>query len=118
MLLESGMHFRYNLRIMALELVAANSKSFMVRLTHLNSTGEAHMVDVGSKPQTKRVAVASGKISMQAHTLELIVEGNHKKGDVLATAKFFARPSPPSCCRSPPNSPLRAPCVHEDWRRI
>lgn len=60
----------------------------MGRLTHLNQHGEARMVDVGDKEITHRVAVASGKISMRAETLELIKEGGHKKGDVLATARI------------------------------
>jgi cyclic pyranopterin phosphate synthase len=57
------------------------------KLTHLNSAGEAHMVDVGAKDPTAREAVAAGRISMQPATLELIVAGGHKKGDVLAVAR-------------------------------
>ncbi len=60
----------------------------MVRLTHLNQSGEAHMVDVGAKEVTHRIAVAAGRISMRAETLALIQEGGHKKGDVLATARI------------------------------
>lgn len=60
----------------------------MSKLTHLNAQGEAHMVDVGAKPVTQRIAVAEGRIRMQAETLRLIVEGGHKKGDVLATARI------------------------------
>lgn len=45
------------------------------------------MVDVGGKPETRRVAVAAGRIVMQARTLELVVEGGHKKGDVLGVAR-------------------------------
>lgn len=45
------------------------------------------MVDVGAKPETRRVAVAAGRIVMQARTLELVVEGGHKKGDVLGVAR-------------------------------
>jgi cyclic pyranopterin phosphate synthase len=58
------------------------------KLTHLNSRGEAHMVDVGAKDVTAREAVAEGTIRMQAATLRLIVEGGHKKGDVLAVARI------------------------------
>ncbi len=57
-------------------------------LTHLNAQGEAHMVDVGAKDVTAREAVAAGSIHMQAATLRLIVEGGHKKGDVLAVARI------------------------------
>ena len=59
----------------------------MRKLTHLNESGEAHMVDVGGKPATAREAVAEGKIRMQPETLRLIVDGGHKKGDVLAVAR-------------------------------
>lgn len=58
------------------------------RLTHLNSRGEAHMVDVGAKHVTAREAVAEGTIRMQPQTLKLILEGGHKKGDVLAVARI------------------------------
>ena len=57
-------------------------------LTHLNERGEAHMVDVGAKDVTERVAVAEGFVSMQPETLELIERGDAKKGDVLATARI------------------------------
>lgn len=59
----------------------------MTKLTHLNERGEARMVDVGDKSVTKRVAVAEGYIRMLPDTLELIVSGGHKKGDVLAVAR-------------------------------
>lgn len=59
----------------------------MNKLTHLNESGEAHMVDVGAKDVTSREAVAEGLIRMQAETLRLIVEGGHKKGDVFAVAR-------------------------------
>ncbi|MFQ5660287.1 MAG: cyclic pyranopterin monophosphate synthase MoaC [Gammaproteobacteria bacterium] len=60
----------------------------MSKLTHFNRKGEAHMVDVGGKPATQRIAIAEGRIGMQANTLALIVEGGHKKGDVLGTARI------------------------------
>jgi len=60
----------------------------MSKLTHLDSEGNAHMVDVGDKAVTQRVAVASGHISMTAETLELIASGGHKKGDVLSVARI------------------------------
>lgn len=59
----------------------------MSKLTHLNESGEAHMVDVGGKDVTVREAVAEGLIRMQPETLRRIVEGGHKKGDVLAVAR-------------------------------
>ncbi len=59
----------------------------MSKLTHFNSRGEARMVDVGEKPVSHRIAIAEGRISMQAETLSLILEGTHKKGDVLGIAR-------------------------------
>lgn len=59
----------------------------MTTLTHFNEDGEAHMVDVGDKRATRRVAVAEGRIRMQPATLQLIIEGGHKKGDVLGIAR-------------------------------
>jgi len=60
----------------------------MNQLTHFNTSGEAHMVDVGEKPLTQRIAIAEGRIVMQASTLELIEQGGHKKGDVLGIARI------------------------------
>lgn len=60
----------------------------MNKLTHLDSAGTARMVDVGSKAETHRVAVAKGAIRMAAATLEAIVQGNAPKGDVLGTARI------------------------------
>jgi len=60
----------------------------MSDLTHFNKAGEAHMVDVGDKSVTKRVAVAEGQIIMLDSTLDLIKQGNHKKGDVLGIARI------------------------------
>lgn len=60
----------------------------MSELTHFNQAGEAHMVDVGSKDVTQRRAVASGRIVMLSETLQLIAQGNHKKGDVLGIARI------------------------------
>jgi cyclic pyranopterin phosphate synthase len=59
-------------------------------LTHFDSAGQAHMVDVGAKPETARVALARGSIRMQAATLQLIAAGNAKKGDVLGVARIAA----------------------------
>jgi cyclic pyranopterin monophosphate synthase len=56
-------------------------------LTHIDAAGEARMVDVSSKPATERAAVAEGRVVMSKATLDLIVSGNAKKGDVLGTAR-------------------------------
>ena len=60
----------------------------MSKLTHFDEAGKAHMVDVGDKPPTRRVAIAEGEIHMQPKTLALILEGGHKKGDVLGVARL------------------------------
>ncbi len=57
-------------------------------LTHIGADGQAHMVDVGDKAETVRIAVAEGFVRMRPETLELILSGNAKKGDVLATARL------------------------------
>ncbi|WGD31424.1 cyclic pyranopterin monophosphate synthase MoaC [Ancylobacter sp. WKF20] len=57
-------------------------------LTHLDASGAANMVDVADKAITDRVAVAEGEVRMEAATLELIVSGNAKKGDVIGTARL------------------------------
>ena len=58
-----------------------------MQLTHLDEKGRARMVDVGGKPDTERVAVAKGEITMLPETLALIQEGGIPKGDVLAVAQ-------------------------------
>ncbi len=60
----------------------------MSKLTHLDSQGHAHMVDVGTKDDTQRQATAEAYISMTPETLELITSGGHKKGDVFAVARI------------------------------
>jgi len=57
-------------------------------LSHLDADGAAHMVDVGAKPDTERVAVAAGEVAMRPETLRLIRDGMLKKGDVLAVARI------------------------------
>ena len=57
-------------------------------LTHFDAQGQAHMVDVGAKPATHRVAVATGHIQMLPATLALIESGHAKKGDVLGVARI------------------------------
>jgi cyclic pyranopterin phosphate synthase len=58
------------------------------RLTHLARTGEARMVDVSGKAVTARVAVAEGRVVMAAKTLDLVLGGDAKKGDVLGAARI------------------------------
>jgi cyclic pyranopterin monophosphate synthase len=62
----------------------------MSKLTHLDLSGQAHMVDVADKEETRRVAVAAGRIVMQASTLALIADGSAAKGDVLSVARIAA----------------------------
>jgi cyclic pyranopterin phosphate synthase len=57
-------------------------------LTHVDESGRVQMVDVGEKPDTERVAVAKGEVTMQPETLRLIAEGGAPKGDVLAAAQI------------------------------
>jgi cyclic pyranopterin monophosphate synthase len=60
------------------------------RLTHFDAAGQAHMVDVGAKAATHRVAVAAGRIRMRPATLTMLREGSAKKGDVLGVARIAA----------------------------
>jgi len=60
----------------------------MSALSHFDAAGNAVMVDVGAKPVTERVAVASGRVLMQAATLALIERGGIRKGDVLTVAQL------------------------------
>lgn len=57
------------------------------KLSHINEKGEAHMVDVSSREESIRIAVASGKVKISAEVLKLIAKGQAPKGDVLATAR-------------------------------
>lgn len=59
----------------------------MTKLTHINEDGGAHMVDVSAKAETRRVAVATGRITMRPQTATVIREGTAKKGDVLGVAQ-------------------------------
>ncbi|PKO80010.1 MAG: cyclic pyranopterin monophosphate synthase MoaC [Betaproteobacteria bacterium HGW-Betaproteobacteria-13] len=59
-------------------------------LTHFDAEGQAHMVDVGAKSETRRVAVATGRILMEAATFDTIQSGTAKKGDVLGIARIAA----------------------------
>lgn len=58
------------------------------KLSHIDSSGKAQMVDVGDKPVSKRTAVAKGEVRMLPRTLELIKEGSIKKGDVITVAQI------------------------------
>lgn len=62
----------------------------MNQFTHFDASGAAHMVDVADKSDTRRIAVASGRIVMQPATLKMILDGNAKKGDVLGVARIAA----------------------------
>ena len=62
----------------------------MNELSHFDGQGQAHMVDVGAKAETDRVAIATGSIRMLPTTLQLIVKGNTIKGDVLGIARIAA----------------------------
>jgi cyclic pyranopterin phosphate synthase len=66
----------------------AKSNKSKPALTHIDAKGEARMVDVSTKEATERTAVAEGRVVMSKATLALIVSGNAKKGDVLATARI------------------------------
>ncbi len=58
-----------------------------MELTHLDEQGRVRMVDVGGKPETERIAIAKGEVTMRPETLYLITKGGVPKGDVLATAQ-------------------------------
>jgi cyclic pyranopterin phosphate synthase len=60
----------------------------MAGLTHIRPDGQADMVDVGSKAETERVAVAEGSVVMRTETLDMILAGNAKKGDVIGVARI------------------------------
>src|ERR1044072_9790611 len=62
----------------------------MPELTHFDAAGQAHMVDVGAKQETKRIAIARGSIRMLPETFALIRDGNAKKGDVIGIARIAA----------------------------
>jgi cyclic pyranopterin phosphate synthase len=67
---------------------AKESAKHRPALTHIDSSGEARMVDVSEKPATERLAIAEGRVVMSKATLKLILSGNAKKGDVLGTARI------------------------------
>lgn len=67
-----------------------STRSDLRTLTHFDASGRAHMVDVGSKDETERIATASGRVVMNEDTLAVIREGRAAKGDVLAVAQVAA----------------------------
>jgi len=69
----------------------------MNKLTHINKSGEAQMVDISDKNNSHRQAKASALIHMQKQTLKLIISGAHKKGDVLAVARIAAIQAAKKC---------------------
>jgi cyclic pyranopterin phosphate synthase len=69
----------------------------MNKLTHFDASGQAHMVNVGDKPNTHRIALAGGKISMLPSTFKMVEEGTHKKGDVLGIARIAGIQASISC---------------------
>jgi len=68
--------------------MARKSKKSVPALSHIDTGGEARMVDVSAKPATERLAVAEGRVMMSKSTLDLILSGNAKKGDVLGAARI------------------------------
>ena len=60
----------------------------MNKLTHFDESGQAHMVNVGDKASTHRIAIATGKISMLSESFKMVEAGTHKKGDVLGIARI------------------------------
>ncbi|MFK7863990.1 MAG: cyclic pyranopterin monophosphate synthase MoaC [Pseudohongiellaceae bacterium] len=69
----------------------------MSELSHIDESGNAKMVDVGSKEITERIARASGQVRMAPKTFELVTQGGHKKGDVLAVARIAGIQAAKSC---------------------
>jgi len=69
---------------------AATSPKPSATLTHFDRRGQAHMVDVGAKDETHRIATAGGRIEMQAATLRMVLDGGARKGDVLGVARIAA----------------------------
>lgn len=89
----------------------------MARLTHIDETGAARMVDVGDKAVTERVAVASAVVVMLPETLALLEQGGHKKGDVLAVARVAGIQAAKKCSDLIPLChPLMLTSVTVDFR--
>ena len=74
---------------MTLSLASLYGKTYpMNKLTHFDDSGQAHMVNVGDKPNTHRIAIAIGQITMLPETFKMVEAGTHKKGDVLGIARI------------------------------
>ncbi len=69
----------------------------MGKLSHMDSQGNAKMVDVGDKPLSQRVAIARGAVRVAPNTLQLITKGGHRKGDVLSVARIAAIQAAKNC---------------------
>ena len=88
----------------------------MSRLTHLDDQGAARMVDIGDKAVTERIAVAAAVVSMQAHTMALLEQGAHEKGDVLAVARIAGIQAAKKCAELVPLChPLMLTSVEVDF---
>ena len=74
----------------------------MNKLSHIDIKGDASMVDVGEKTNTKRLATAGGSVSMKGETLKLVLEGEHKKGDVLSVARIAGIQAAKNCSQLVP----------------
>jgi cyclic pyranopterin monophosphate synthase len=68
--------------------MARKTSKSKAALSHVDARGEARMVDVSEKPATERIAIAQGQVVMSKATLDLVLSGNAKKGDVLGTARI------------------------------
>ncbi len=89
----------------------------MAKLTHIDESGAARMVDVGDKAVTERVAVASAAVKMRPETLALLQQGGHKKGDVLAVARVAGIQAAKKCSDLIPLChPLMLNSVSVDFR--
>lgn len=85
-------------------------------LTHLDAEGKATMVDVTDKKVTQRIAVAEGTVKMKAETLNLILEGGHKKGDVFAVSRIAGIQAAKKCSDLIPLChPLMLTAVHVEF---
>ena len=71
----------------------------MSKLSHIDTLGNANMVDVSEKVATSRVAVAQGTISMKPETLKLVIEGDTKKGDVFAVSRVAGIQAAKNCAQ-------------------
>ncbi len=89
----------------------------MSKLTHLDDTGAAHMVDVGDKSTTRREAIATGRVSMSPQALQLLAEGSLAKGDALAVARVAGIQAAKRCAELVPLChPLMLSSVEVDFK--